>query len=281
MAINIYKDIKPRFISIRPMNLYKQWTLTNLDFTIESTLKDFISASAAQDGYVGDLNTYYANYLASYSGSIPNFPGLNIKYARFYASDTGSVTEPNTNIMDADGYVLSYNYGLGNGNKFYPTYQSHSGWMNPDGTYAQIVHYSLQKLFYSTTSVYGSLLYGSSSNLSNEAIVIEIPQRYVADTIEPGTFTLEDASDINKLPYTTSGTCNWAFSPYNNTIDSNSLASEGIKLFDDSYGNIFDYNYSSSVQRGNIFYTLGIVVITDVAYARYFREYLIISGNIL
>lgn len=283
MSIQTFKNIQPQFTSIRPMNLYKEWTLTDLDFTTHDTLKEFISASAARGGYVGDLNQYYANYLLSGTGSVPNFPGLNIKYARLYWNETGSVTEPNTEIIDFDGtndYVLSYNYQLGNGDKFYPLYQSQSGWMNPDRTYARMVHYSLQKLFYSGNSTYNNLLYGSSSKLYNEAIVIEIPQRYVADRIEPGTFTLIDASDIYKLPYS-SGSLPWQQASGSNNLSTNPLASEGIKLVDDKHGNLYDANYNSSIQTGNIFYDLGLIVITDMLYARYFREYLIISGNIL
>ena len=276
MSIQTTKDIMPQFISIRPVNLYKQWNLTDLDFTTKSNLQDFISFSAAKDGWTGNLNNYYATY----TGSIPNFPGINIKYARLYPNETGSVTEPNDIVVDSDGYVLSYNYQLGNGDKFYPLYQSQSGWMNPDGTYARLVHYSLQKLFYSGNSVYMNTFNGSGSYLSNEAIVIEIPQRYIADTIEPKSFKFSDSSNVQKLPYCSSSV-SWSLAPYDNTISGNPLASEGIQLFDDGNGNLFDANYSASQQRGNIFYKLGIAVVTDIAYARYFREYLIISGNIL
>lgn len=276
MAIQTHKNILPQFASIRPMNLYKQWNLTDLDFTTKSTLKDYMTAKWISSSYVGSsANDYYNNY---YSGSIPNFPGLNVKYARYYANETGSGTEPNDDITDYDGfndYVLSYNYRLGNGDKFYPTYQSQSGWVNPDGSYARLVYYSLKKLFYAENATYHYLLFGSSSQLSSEAIVIEIPQRYVADTIEPNQFILRDSSDIYKLPYS-SGSWNWSLEPRNNTS-----SYEGIKLIDDGNGNLYDANYDSGTQRGNIFYQLGLVVITDVAYARYFREYLIVSGNIL
>ena len=276
MSIQTTKDINPQFISIRPVNLYKRQSFTDLDFTTKSTLHDFISASAVRDHWAGDLNSYYA----SYTGSVPSFPGINIKYARLYYNETGSVTGPNDSVVDGDGYVLSYNYQLGNGQVFYPLFESQSGWMNPDGTYAKLVHYSLQRLFYSDNSKYISTFYGSGSSLYNEAIVIEIPQRYVADTIEPGSFKFLDASNVNQLPYSY-GTAPWSVAPYDNNISSNPLASEGINLFDDKNGNLFDANYSSSLQRGNIFYNLGIAVITDMAYAKYFREYLIISGNII
>ena len=274
MSIQTHKDILPQFASIRPMNLYKQWTLTDLDITTQPTLKAFMSASASLENYTGDLNTYYA----SHSSSIPMFPGLNIKYARYYANETGSFTDPNNTVTETDDYgeyVLSYNYRLGNGDMFYPLYQSQSGWVNPDGSYARIVHYSLKRLFYSPNSLYYNLLQGSGSQLSSEAIVMEIPQRYVADTIEPGTFTFRDSSDVSKLPYS-SGSWYWSLEPRNN-----SSSYEGIKLVDDKHGNIFDENYVPTQQRGNIFYNLGLVVITDVAYARYFRNYLIISGNII
>jgi hypothetical protein len=286
MAIQTYKDILPQFASIRPMNLYKEWILTDSDFTTHPTLKEFMSASAASASWSGTINSYYAQY----SGSIPNFPGLNIKYARYYSSETGSVTDPNTDVIDFDGtndYVLSYNYSLGNGDKFYPLYQSQSGWVNPDGSYARLIHYSLKKLFYSNAATHYNLLFGTSNQLSNEAIVIEIPQRFVADTIEPGTFTLIDASDIYRLPYST-GSWEWAYPSGSNNIignpsasEFNPLASEGIKLFDDTHGNLYDYNYHPSIQRGNIFYEMGLVVITDIKYAQYFRNYLILSGNIL
>lgn len=267
-----HKNIKPQFIAIRPMNLYKEWSLNSYDFALQQNLKKFISASAASASYVGDLNTYYNLF---FTGSIPHFPPLNAKYARLYANETGSNTDlplPETKIVDDDGYVLSYNYTLGNGDKFYPLYQSSSGWVNPDGTYARMIHYSLQRLFYGYDGVYKNLFYSTSSYLSNEAFVIEIPQRYVADTIEPGTFVLRESSNIYNLPYTTSGSSN-GYAPYDNTPASNSLASDGIKLVDDSRGNLFDENYNSDVNRGNIFYELGIVVITDIVYARYFRDY--------
>ena len=109
MAIQTHKNIKPQFQSVRPMNLYKQWTLTDLDFTTQPDLKHFLLAKSELDGNTGDINTYYANYLASTSGSIPTFPGLNVKYARLYSNETGSITEPNTTVLDGDDYVMSYN----------------------------------------------------------------------------------------------------------------------------------------------------------------------------
>lgn len=274
MSVYSHKDIKPQFIAIRPMNLYKEWRLTAYDFAYQSTLKDWLSDATA----------------SSVSGvPVPTFPSLNAKYARLYLNETGSDTdEPmaNTKIVDDDGYILSYNYLLGNGDKFYPTYQSQSGWINPDGSYERMVHYSLQKLFYGRSAVYKHRFFGSSSKLSNEAIVIEIPQRYVADTIEPGTFVLTETSNIYNLPYSSGSTfltASNAYTPYDNTpLDNkNPLASEGIKIIDDAKGNLFDENYSSSVQRGNILYDMGIVIITDVVYARYFREYTIISGSFI
>ncbi len=278
MAIQTLKNIQPQFISIRPMNLYKKWTLTDLDFTTKSTLEDFIYTKWVSSSYLGnDIDDYYNNY---YSGSIPSFPGLNIKYARYSSSDIGPNTDPNTAIVDDDGYILSYNYRLGDGSRFYPLYESQSGFLNPDGTYASIVHKSLQKLFYAPNATYHYLLYGTSSFLSSEAIVIEIPQRYVADTIEPGTFIFTDTSNIEELPYS-HGSKPWQSIPGNNNILNNPLASEGIRLFDDKHGNLFDANYELTKQRGNIFYKMGIVVITDVKYARYFREHLIISGSII
>lgn len=278
MSIQTHKDISPQFISIRPTNLYKEWNLTDSDITTKSTLKSFMSASRAISGDTSELNTYYSNY----TGSIPTFPGLNVKYARYYPDETGSIALVNDYITDDDGeHVLSFNYMLGNGDRFYPTYQSQSGWINPDGSYCRAVYYSLKKLFYGEDAIYQDMLRKSSTTLGNEAIVLEIPQRFVADTIEPGTFILTDMHNINLLPYSTSGSSSWGISPYDNTISDNVLALEGIKLMDDSYGNIYDYNYSSSIQRGNIFYEIGLVVITDIAYARYFREYLIISGNII
>ena len=276
MVNEAHKNIKPQFIAIRPMNLYKEWRLNGYDFALQQNLKKFMSASAASVGYVGDLNTYYNLH---FTGSIPHFPPLNAKYARLFLNETGSLTgDPmaGTKIVDGDGYVLSYNYTLGNGDKFYPTYQSSSvpGGMNPDGTYARMVHYSLQKLFYGNTGVYKNLFFGSSSILYNEAFVIEIPQRYVADTIEPGTFILTETSNVYNLPYTTSGSSN-GYTPYDNTPSAslNPLASDGIKLVDDSRGNLFDTNYTSSGNVGNIFYEMGLVIITDQVYARYFRDY--------
>jgi len=261
MVNEAHKNIKPQFIAIRPMNLYKEWRLNGYDFATQSNLKDWLAAATA----------------SNFTGSVPNFPALNAKYARLFLNETGSLTgDPmaGTKIVDADGYVLSYNYTLGNGDKFYPTYQSQSGWMNPDGTYARMVHYSLQKLFYGNTGVYKNLFFGSSSILYNEAFVIEIPQRYVADTIEPGTFILTETSNVYNLPYTTSGSSN-GYTPYDNTPSAslNPLASDGIKLVDDSRGNLFDENYNPEVNRGNIFYEMGLVIITDQVYARYFRDY--------
>ena len=287
MSAQTHKDILPQFKSVRPTHLYKQWTPTDSDITTQPNLKKFMSASAASASHLsGTIDDYY-NY--NFTGSVPNFPGINVKYARFYPNETGSLIGPNTNVVDDDDYVLSYNYKLGNGDRFYPLYESQSGYMNPDGTYYKIVHYSLRRLFYGGNATYHHLLYATGSAtgsvLRNEAFVFEIPQRYVADRIEPGKFLLTDSSDIFNLPYCSSSV-SWSFHPHSNTIDSNSLASEGIRLYDDGFGNIFDFNYtgsnaSASIQRGNIFYNLGIVVITDVAYARYFRNYLIISGNIL
>jgi len=279
-----HKNIKPQFIAIRPMHLYKEWRLNSYDFALQQNLKKFMSASAVSVGYVGDLNTYYNSY---FTGSIPNFPPLNAKYARLYPNETGSGTEPDgggplLKVVDDDGYLLSYNYLLGNGDKFYPTYQSSSvlGGVNPDGTYARMVHYSLQRLFYGDDGVYKNLFFSTSSYLSNEAFVIEIPQRYVADTIEPGTFVLRETSNIYNLPYTTSGSSN-GYTPYDNTPATNSLASDGIRLVDDSRGNLFDTNYTSSGNVGNIFYEMGLVIITDQVYAKYFREYTIVSGSFI
>jgi hypothetical protein len=278
MAVYSHKDIKPQFIAIRPMALYKEWRLNSYDFATQSKIENWLADVTASYGSTPGITA-------------PTFPPLNAKYARLYPSETGSATEPDgggptAKILDDDGYYLSYNYTLGNGDKFYPTYQSQSGWMNPDKTYARMVHYSLQKLFYGYDGVYKNLLFGSSSIIYNEAFVIEIPQRYVADKIEPGTFVLKEASNIYNLPYSsgsTTLTASNAYTPYDNTpLDNkNVLASDGIKLIDDSQGNLFDANYSSSIQRGNIFYELGLVVITDQVYARYFREYTILSGSFI
>ena len=271
MAIKTHKGIKPQFIAIRPMTLYKEWTFDSYDFTTQSNAASWTAVTASGT-----------------TARFPIFPALNAKYARLYPSETGSVTEPDgggpvNKIIDADGYMLSYNYTLGNGDKFYPAYQSSSGWQNPDGTYARMVHYSLQRLFYGDDGVYKNLFVGSSSLLYNEAYVIEIPQRYVAETIEPGTFVLTETSNIYNLPYTSISsslpTSSNAHTPYDNNPVTNSLASDGIKLVDDTRGNLFDSNYSSSVQRGNIFYELGLVIITDEVYARYFRDYT--SGSII
>lgn len=264
MAIQTHKGIKPQFIAIRPMNLYKEWRLNSYDFATQSKIEDWLS----------DIS---ASSLSASGTPAPTFPPLNAKYARLYPHETGSATEPDgggptEKIVDDDGYMLSYNYLLGNNDRFYPAYQSQSGWTNPDGTYSRMTHYSLQRLFYGNDGVYKHLFFGSSSYLSNEAFIIEIPQRYVAETIEPGTFVLTETSDINNLPYTTSGSSN-AGPPYNNTSSLNAKASEGIRLVDDSRGNLFDANYSESVQRGNIFYELGLIVITDVTYSMYFRDY--------
>ena len=268
-----HKNIKPQFIAIRPMNLYKEWRLNAYDFATQSTLKEWLADATA----------------SNYTGSIPNFPPLNAKYARLYPYETGSGTEPDgggpiSKVVDDDGYLLSYNYLLGNGDKFYPTYQSSSGWLNPDGTYARMVHYSLQRLFYGDDGVYKNLFFSTSSYLSNEAFVIEIPQRYLADTIEPGTFVLRETSNIYNLPYTESGsvpTASNSHPPFDNSPSLNVLASDGIKLVDDSRGNLFDENYNPGVNRGNIFYEMGLVVITDKVYAGYFREYTIVSGSFI
>ena len=273
MTDQAHKDIKPQFIAIRPMNLYKEWRLNAYDFALQSNLKDWLKEATA----------------SNYTGSVPHFPPLNVKYARLYLHETGSMTdEPlaETKILDDDDYLLSYNYTLGNGDKFYPTYQSQSGWMNPDGTYARMVHYSLQKLFYGNSGVYKNLFFGTSSILYNEAFVIEIPQRYVADTIEPGTFILTETSNIYNLPYSSGSTfltASNAWTPFDNTPlnNKNPLASDGIRLVDDSRGNLFDTNYTSSGNVGNIFYEMGLVIITDQVYARYFREYTITSGSFI
>lgn len=267
--IKVHKNIKPQFIAIRPMNLYKEWRLNTYDFAIQSNIEDWLKDVTASFGTTSGITA-------------PTFPPLNAKYARLYQSETGSMTEPNDDIIDNDGYVLSYNYTLGNSDKFYPLYQSESGWINPDGSYARMAHYSLQRLFYGNDGVYKNLFFGTSSYLYNEAFIIEIPQRYVAEKIEAGTFVLTETSNIENLPYTIIGSSN-AASPYDNTPSGNlnPLASEGIKLIDDLRGNLFDNNYSSSIQRGNIFYDIGIIIITDVVYAKYFREYIIQSGSFI
>ncbi len=263
MAIQTHKGIKPQFIAIRPMNLYKEWRLNSYDFATQSKIEDWLEDVTASEGGTSGITA-------------PTFPPLNAKYARLYPHETGSETEPDgggptEKIIDEDGYMLSYNYLLGNNDKFYPAFQSESGWMNPDDTYARMTHYSLQKLFYGNDGVYKHLFFGSSSYLSNEAFVVEIPQRYVAETIEPGTFVLTETTNISNLPYTATGS-NSGF-PNNNTSSLNPKASEGIRLIDDSLGNLFDANYSESLQRGNIFYELGLIVITDVTYSMYFRDY--------
>jgi len=253
------------------MNLYKRWSFTDSDFTIYSTLKDFMYEKWVSSSYIGDdVNDYYNNY---YSGSIPKFPGLNVKYAS-HSNDIVPYTDPNTEVMDDNGYVLSYNYKLGNGERFYPLYESQSGYINPDGSYEKMVYYSLMKLFYAPNATYHHLLFGSSNVLYDEAIVIEIPQRYVADTIEPGTFVFRDSSDIYNLPYS-SGSEHWQNATGSNNVDTNPHASEGIKLVDDKLGNLFDANFEPEIQRGNIFYQMGLIVITDINYARYLKEYLI------
>lgn len=257
------KDINPQFRSIRPINLYKEWNFRSAEITHYSNQTDWLAAATE----------------SSYTGIVPSFPTLNVKYSRFDRSDTGSVQEPNYDVTDIDNYVLSWQYTLGNGDKFNPYYESASGYLNPDGSYARIVYYSLYRLFYGPQSLYQNILNSTSSILRNEAFVFDIPKRAVGEAIEPGYFILEDANDVRNLPYTLSGSN--AASPYNNTSSLNPLANEGIKLIDDAKGNLFDSNYSSSVQRGNIFYNIGLVVITDEAYARYFREYLIISGGLV
>jgi len=278
VALEIYKNILPQFISIRPINLYKKWILRDYDITTKSNLASYISASVVSASYTGSFDSYYKTYYITGSRILPNFPGLNVKYARYYDNETGSLTPPNDYLIETDDYgdyVLSYNYKLLNGDLFYPAYQSSSGWINPDGTYSRIVYYSLKRLFYSNNSLYYNLIEGTASKLNNEAFVFEIPKKFVADSIEPGTFILRDSSDIMRLPYS-SGSWSWSVEPRNNTS-----SFEGIKLIDDGRGNIYDANYVPAQQRGNIFYKLGLIVITDIAYARYFKNYLIDSRSII
>lgn len=257
------KDINPHFRSIRPIKLYKEWNFRSAEMTHFSTLSNWLSAATE----------------SSYTGIVPSFPTVNVKYSRFNRSDTGSVQEPNYDVTDDNNYILSWQYTLANGDKFNPYYESSSGYLNPDGSYARMVYYSLYRLFYGPQSIYQNILIGTSSILRNEAFVFDVPKRAIGEAIEPGHFILEDANNVRNLPYTLSGSN--AASPYNNTSSLNPLANEGIKIVDDGYGNLFDVNYSSSIQRGNIFYNTGLVVITDETYAKYFREYLIISGGLV
>jgi hypothetical protein len=254
------KEIKPQFRSIRPFNLYNEWNFRDAEFTHYSNIFDWTEASAS-----------YATSSRSSSKQVsiePTFPAINVKYARYYDNETGSVTY--NDVVDEYGYSLTDTYHLANGDIFCPQWHkdqgiySTSSQMNPDKTYQRMIYYSLKRLFYGNQAIHSNCLIGTSSVLSNEAFVFEIPQRCIGDTIQPGYFILEDANDINNLPYGNTNT-------------------EGIKLIDDSQGNLFDVNSiaSESIQRGNIFYTVGIVVITDIEYARYFREYLIISGGVV
>jgi len=309
MEIIVYKEIPPQFASKRPVNLYKEWSF------VQSDISPFLSAISWEN--------YVTASVEAGSSSIynkPTFPTLNAKYARFYAYESSSREYQDLDDEDDDGYYVNFNHTLQNGDVYNKRYLENEVYKNPDGTSAYIVYKSLNTLFYSGNAVYKekvkyvpnykisyyiddvlmeyytpnnptsileSIPYSGSyttyyCTLKNEAFVFEIPRRYVADNIEPNTFSLTDVSNIYNLPYTDTGSN--AYSPFDNTPVSNSEAIAGVNLYDNGNGCIFDSNYSSSVQRGHIFYSLGLVVITDEIYAKYFKEYItdyhIASGSL-
>lgn len=134
-----------------------------------------------------------------------------------------------------------------------------------DGQYAELVYRNLYHLYYSrfiTGSAISSsfdnydqtTLYSSASReLNQRAVLISFPKDVYGHAIKPGSFFLTGASELNgfvSASYVSGGF--FALS-----------ASDGMALFDDGEGVLRD-SANSNAKVGDIIYTHGHVIITDV-----------------
>jgi hypothetical protein len=225
--ISVFKDIPKEFVSIKPFNMSKTW--------------DFTEAS-----------------VGSGSDSILVFEG---KYIHSSSDQVGSGAE--RYVFDDMGYVVNYNYNLANGDKYMPVSES----LNPNGSVKRMMFHAVNNLFYSSSHspYYEQGIYDLNALSSGSLFLFYIPQKYIAESINPGTFSLIDTSDVNNLPY-----------GYTNI--------DGINIVDysdkDRIGRLYDINNTEYTRPiGNISYTTGHIIITDFEYVTYFLNSLI-TGSV-
>ena len=251
------KTLDTNMVSKNKYNIYRTWTFTDVDITPFNT----------------EIAWYnYVTYILGLDYTTlpkPSFPGLNVKSA-VSKSMNDSGYYPTQTDVDNDGYELTRSYLLANGDHFYPSYEIDTNQRCSDGSYMKINHYSINQLFYAAHASYINelLTNDNDSILYENAFILEIPRKYMAHKIEQGTFVFNDETNTNYLPY-------WNIAPYNNAIY-NPISVSGLSIRDRS-GSLYDNNFTASGHIGNIFYDMGLVVITDNEYAKYFKENYVVS----
>jgi hypothetical protein len=228
--INIFKNIEPMFISIKPFKLYKTY---NFDQT----------------------------NIGSGSSNILIFDAINDKSS---SSEVTDLYRPPNNpfIKDSAGYILDYNYTLGNGEKYMPISES----LNPNGSVKRLIYKSIKRLFYDPDSVYYEKYFSninhSANPLGDKAFLFYIPSKYISEAIGFETFVLIDTSDTSNQPYGNSNP-------------------EGIKITD-TYGDghIYDENNPNiTFPIGNISYDTGHIIVLDEQYRNYFVKNLMETAS--
>lgn len=225
--INIYKEIPSAFVSMKPFKLYKTNEFDQTNIGTGST--DILIFDA-----IGDTSS-------------------SSEYTPLY-KPIGEYTYDNA------GYIIDYNYLLANGDKYMPVSES----LNPNGSVKRLIYQHIKRLFYEPTSVFYDKSFctmtSSGQPLQNNAFMFYIPSVYLGESIEQGTFSLLDTSDVSSQPY-------------------GSINPAGLSIYDDN-GILYDENNTMiSYPIGNISYDTGHIIFTDEQYRNYFLKNLIETSS--
>lgn len=230
----MFKPIPKSDITIRPLKVFKSWSLDNTiaeytvirnlsgsfdnyeNITVTSTSGKIYNEYALNKG----VRTLFYNNVPKLVGTVQNWDfnrhSSNIQYTYEVTSSLGLTTYRNyydsvakQNINEFQNYLNKNEYRVTSKGEIVV------------GSYADL------------TRIYGRMKsYGSPYErlIGNRYMLIQIPQNYIGEGIQPGSVTIND----------------------NNT---------GKIIVDDTYGNLV-YSNSPTKIVGNIFYENGILTIT-------------------
>lgn len=230
----MFKPIPKSDVTIRPFKTFKSWNLNtgSVGYNVIRNL------SGSFDTYENTLLTNSLGHIFnefSFNKSLRTLYYNNVpkKVASVYNWDYGKHT---SNTLY--NYQVTSSQGLNQYRYYYDTnsleyVNEFTNYLNRNNFFVNSKGEIIEGTYPDVTKIFGRMnSYGSATErlIGNRYFVIQIPQKYIGEGIQPGSIYITDNS-TNKI------------------------------IVDDSYGNLV-YNNSLSTIVGNVFYENGILTIT-------------------